>query len=77
MKHAYMIFTLMFLVYKTISLIVPTLNSVNLIPSNQSFPIKKLDSNSNIILALTTAKKLINWNDTTYETIPSLSIPVN
>jgi hypothetical protein len=77
MKNDYLILVFFFFALKAIYLRVPILNSVNLVPYNQSSPIKKLDYNFDIILALTTTKKLINWNGTTYELIPSLATPVN
>lgn len=45
---------------------VPILRPLNIIPSWQSSAIRKISSNSNLLVVLTNDQKVYNWNRTDY-----------
>jgi hypothetical protein len=57
--------------------IVPSLISLAIIPSWQSSIIRKIDSNSNLLIALTNDAKVYNWNRTDYSRSKDVVEPLN
>jgi hypothetical protein len=57
--------------------IVPILIPLAIIPSWQSSIISKIDSNSNLLVALTNDSKVYNWNRTDYSRSNDVVEPIN
>ena len=57
--------------------IVPSLIPLAIIPSWQSSIIRKIDSNSNLLIALTNDSKVYNWNRTDYSRSKDVVEPIN
>ncbi len=57
--------------------IVPSLIPLTIISSWQSSIIRKIDSNSNLLIALTNDAKVYNWNSTDYSRSKDVVEPIN